>query len=120
MKASRPNTRTFLHVFFALTFAGILLLSSLWAGWHAAAKRVEPGEPAQERTQNAEVSAAADSSEPVAVLVELAEAPTTVVYADKVDGSPLPREAAVAEATAAARAQLARVTRAQDKIGRAH
>jgi uncharacterized repeat protein (TIGR01451 family) len=100
-------------VSFALAFAGILLLSS-WSGWSAAAKRLTQGEPPQDQTQTAEVSSVADSSEPMAVFVELTEAPTAVVYADKVEGSKLPREAAIAEATNAARAQLARITRAQE------
>ena len=122
MKAPRPNTRTFLYLCFALTFAGILLLSS-WTGWQATAKRVEPGQPlgrpAQEQTQkvsSAEVSQVVDSTEPVAVLVELAEAPTAVVYADKIDASRLPREAAVVEATDAARAQLTKISRAQETL----
>ncbi|HEX8355525.1 MAG TPA: S8 family serine peptidase [Pyrinomonadaceae bacterium] len=62
------------------------------------------------------MSEVADSSGPVAVLVELAEAPTTVVYADKMDASRQPREAAVAEATDAARAQLTRISRAQEAM----
>ena len=122
MRTPRRKTRTFLPLSFALTFAGMLLLFT-WTGWQVTAKRVEPGEPlgrpAQDQAQNvssAEVSEVADSSEPVAVLVELAEAPTAVVFADKMDASPLPREAAVTEATAAARAQLTRISRAQETL----
>lgn len=142
MKVACLSTRNVLTMFFALTLTGILLLSS-WSGSDVSAKRVDtsqtqgrtapaqssgkgdPAEPAKTQdtpsaeaadAASAEVAEATDGSEQVAVLVELVEAPATTVYADKLEGSKLPKEAAVAEATSAARAQLTRISRAQDDL----
>ena len=135
MKAPRLNTRTFLYLCFALTLTGSLLWSSFTTGSNTFAQRAktvesmgnEAQQPASgsatvdEPTQvqdasSAEVAAATNSDGQVAVLVELIDAPATTVYADKLESSLLPREAAVTEATSAARAQLAKITRAQDAL----
>ncbi|HEX7174663.1 MAG TPA: S8 family serine peptidase [Pyrinomonadaceae bacterium] len=74
-------------------------------------------EPTQvQEASSAEIAAATNSDGQVAVLVELTDAPATTVYADKLESSPLPRDAAMTEATNAARAQLTKITRAQETL----
>ncbi|HEX8474654.1 MAG TPA: S8 family serine peptidase [Pyrinomonadaceae bacterium] len=60
-----------------------------------------------------------NSTEPVAVMVELVDTPATVVYAEKLENSKLPRDLAVNEARSAAQKQLTKINRAQTTVAAA-
>ena len=133
MIAPRFNTRRFLFLSFALMFVAALLVSPLMTGSDASAKKAETAKsasaPAQDPAPDADESLTAqdgsatartpDASDRLALFVELVDEPASVVYADALEGSSLPKEEAVAEATAAARAQLDKIRRAQDTVAAA-
>lgn len=136
MKAPRLNTRHFLYLCFALTLTGLLLLASYTTGSNAFAQRTKTSESLGNTPQeqisgsssnvdeptvvqeasSAQVEAATNSAGEVAVLIELTDAAATTVYADKLENSKLPRDVALADATSAARAQLSKITRAQERL----
>jgi subtilisin family serine protease len=136
MKAPRLNTRTFLYLCFALTLTGSLLWSSFATGSNASAQQkvktvdalgneaqapasgsATVDAPTQDKdASSAEIAAATTSDGEIGVFVELTDAPAATVYADKLESSLQPREAAVTEATSAARTQLAKINRAQETL----
>ena len=119
MKTPSLNTRRFLFVSLALAFAAVLLLlSPPLTGSDAAAAR--KAEPARASAQDGSAEAREpDASDRLALFVELVDAPAAVVYADALEGSPLPSGDALAVATAAARAQVGKIRRAQDAVASA-
>ncbi|MGI8835323.1 MAG: S8 family serine peptidase [Pyrinomonadaceae bacterium] len=122
-------------VYLSLAVSVICILLAFTTGPKASAQKAErdqllgtePQEPQsrsgrdEQVTQvlegdSAEIKAATNSAGQLAVLVELSDAPAATVYADKIEGSKLPRDVSVAQATEAAQTQLARITRAQDRL----